>query len=431
VRSLLVAAVISLLSLPVCWGASGNSPKEDVRQTAVRRFRSVVDYRSSGSFPYWEARNRKKGRRRWTPEEIVELLERYPDYYVDMGIRSGSPTGDAHFREMGRIVNEVQAIGLERSTDTSRLMLHFRNDVFEKRITGFRTCTICDRPGRCTDLCTWEGAMKDAPFDLGWVMTIPREEHAWSVREIWGGDPSKDPWSQEGAKLWSAWVDRAAISAVNTPTRVAALYGRVVRTGASPVNRDHAFRVLRVLLDLRNPDYRAWSVKKLIADIQATGIDPGERAVVQYTYKPGWHTYYAGPESTDRCAVENSHMWTGPANPCWGLKPPGGPFARTPYGPGEFEAAVNAMLREMRAGLVAAGFENVLIATVERPSFKDEKWSILEPSVREAPWLLGELSSSCDRKDLSVPARPVHCRPRKSKNTKAPDKKSGAGDAHP
>ena len=35
----------------------------------------------------------------------------------------------------------------------------------------------------------------------------------------------------------------------------------------------------------------------------------------------------------------------------------GGPFNRTPYGPGEFESALNAMLREMRAGLVAAGDE--------------------------------------------------------------------------
>ncbi len=379
---------------------------------AVRGAKTIVDYRRSGDFPYWKPSSSAKRRRRWTPDEIIGLLEAYPEYYLDMGIRTSNPTGSTYHQEIGRIVNEVQALGEARGVDTSHLMVHFRNDIYVKLPKGFYSCTFCDELGKCDDRCTWEGAMADAPFDPAWILTVPRAEHQWAVDRIWRGDASKDPWSPAGFHLWFDWVDREAIATVNTPTRVAAVYGPVKDRDESLIGRDHSSRVSAVLMDLRKPAYRAWSVKKLIADLDVMGIDPGESAVIQYQYKPGWHTYYAGPDSGDRCFVEGSHMWVGPAGPCLGIKPPGGPFTRTPYGPGEFEAALNALLREMRAGLVAADLAGISIITVERPAYKGKKWSILEPAIRKAPWLIGELESSCDRRKLSLPPNPIRCRSR-------------------
>ena len=408
----LVASSVGLVLIVVSfvWQTNRTMAASANEMAPLRTVRSVVDYRTSGSHPYWEHSVSPDRRRRWTPEEIIELLKKYPDYYLDRGIRTGVPTGGLPHREMGRIVNEVQALGRSQGVDTSHLMVHFRSDVFAKRPKGFGDCTICNRAGKCSDLCTWEGSMQNAPFDPGWIVTIPRAEHQWSVDRIWGGDPSKDPWSRPGARLWPAWIDRKSIAAVNTTTHVAAVYGAVKDRNKSVMGMDHAVEVSGVLLDLSKPEYRAWSIKKLIADLQVMGIDPGEKAALVYTYKPGWHVYYAGPDSGDRCYVEDSHMWTGPANPCSGIHPPGGPFARTPYGPGEFEQAVNSMLREIRAAFVDAGFAGVVLMTVERPSFTKEKWSILEPDVRGAPWLVGELISSCDRTNLSLPANPLTCR---------------------
>ncbi len=400
--ALAIASIMSIASRTVATSAN------DV--AAFRTVRTVVDYRKSGSHPYWEHSASPNRRRRWTPEEIVELLKKYPDYYLDMGIRTGVPTGSPPHREIGRVVNEVQALGRSQGVDTSKLMVHFRSDVFAKRPRGFPDCTVCDQAGRCSDLCTWEGSMQNASFDPKWIVKIPRAEHQWAVDRIWGGDTSKDPWSRSGARLWPAWIDRISIAEANTSTHVAAVYGAVKDRNKSMMGTDYAVAVTGVLLDLRNPGYRTWSIKKLIADLQVMGIDPGEKAALIYAYKPGWHVYYPGSDSGDRCYVDGSHMWTGPANPCSRIKPPGGPFARTPYGPGEFEQAVNSMFREMRAALVDAGFADVVLITVERPSFTKEKWSILGPDVRGAPWLAGDLSSSCDRTNLSLPANPVTCR---------------------
>jgi hypothetical protein len=409
-RILVCMLICALFAGLAIWLYSKGLAAQETDIDPLRTTRSIVDYRNSGDFPYWDPSPRPGRRRRWTPEEILELLESYPDYFLDMGIWTGVPTGGVPHRESGRIVNEVQALGKVRGVDTSRLMVHFRNDVLAKRTKGTWDCTICDEKGKCADLCTWEGAMEGAPFDTDWIMKISRTEHQWSVDHIWGGDSSKDPWSPEGADLWPKWIDRAAIAQVNTSMRVAALYGSVRDRDDSAVSIDYAPKVSGALMDLREPEYRAWSIKKLIADLQVMGVDPGESAVIQYTYKPGWHTYYDGPKSGDRCFVQHSHMWTGPANPCNGIRPTGGPFARTPYGPGQFEKALNAMLLEMRAGLVAAGLGGVSIMTVERPSFTREKWAILESQIKKAPWLLGDLASSCDRTRLSALPNPLKCR---------------------
>jgi len=355
----------------------------------VPRIASVRDYRRSGDDPYWLHGPKP----RWTPREIVQILREDPDYLVDMGIWTERPTGHSTHREVGRVVNEVQALARAAGVDAGRLAFSVRNDVFAKH-----------KPGspRCGKFCGWEGTMVGAPFDPGWIMTVPRSEQRWAIEHRWGGDERMDPWSPQGRDLWPPWLDRVGMAAANSPTRVGELYGGVHDRNGSRLGRDWTFGVSAIVMDLRQPAYRAWSVKRLIANLHVLGIDPGESAVLIYGYKPGWHTYYGGPRSVRQaCFVPGSHMWIGPAGPCsTRLRPVAGPFPRTPYGPGEFETAVNAMLREMRAGLVAAGYPGVKIVTVERPTF-DRTWSVLEPDLRRAPWILGELGAACQRLDVA------------------------------
>jgi hypothetical protein len=393
-------------------GETAANEREGKRSSAVRTVNTVQNYRFSGDVAFSRADEHPGIKARWSPEQIVQLLQDFPDRYVAMGGWGGSPTGNARHREVGRVVDEVQALSKRLGVGemSSRLMLGIRNDVFHKYRSGDPICTLCDEEGNCEDLCTWEGALEDAPFDPAWIATVPRSDHQWSVDRLWGGDPRKDPWSEQGAHLWPKWFDRVAVEVANTDHRVAALYGKVSDLDPSEERTDWAPRVSAVVMDLRNPEYRAWSVKRLIANLKWMGVDPGEAVGIPISYKPGWHAHYAGPDSGDRCYVVESHMWTGPAGPCDGARrPPGGPLYRTPYGPGEFEEALNLMLKEFRAGLVAAGYEEAGIITIERPRYKGQVWSILDREIREASWLIGELKTSCDRTDLTQPPDPNRC----------------------
>ncbi|MBW2313672.1 MAG: hypothetical protein JRH10_05725 [Deltaproteobacteria bacterium] len=352
------------------------------------RIASVRDYRRSGDRPYWvEGENR-----RWRPEDVVQLLREDPGYIVDMGIWTARPVGHPKHREVGRVVNEAQALARAVGVDPGRLAFSARVEVFAKHNP---TDSLCGQD------CGWEGAMVDAPFDPSWIMTIPRSEQQWAIDHRWDGDARMDPWSRGGQTLWPTFLDRDGMAAANTDTHVGALYGGVRDTNPSSLARDWEFNVSAVLMDLQNPDYRAWSVKRLIANLGYLGIDPGEGAVLIFETKPGWHAYYDGKRQAQQdCFVSGSHMWIGPAGPCdRRIQPVAGPFARTPYGPGEFEAAMSAMFRELRVGLVAAGYPDVYVATVERPTFR-VKWSTLAPDLRRAGWIIGELGDACHRLDV-------------------------------
>jgi hypothetical protein len=404
VRSTLVALILLCTTACNAGILLRRESLEPIELEPARTYRTVVDYRRSGFRPYWDTETRQHKRARWTPTQIIELLKAYPKKYVDMGVRNSDPPGSVNLREMGRIVNEVQALATEQGVDAGRLMVHYRSDVLIKKVSGFADCTLPD-----ADLCTWEGDMKGTPFDPSWIMLVPRSEHAWSVTHLWGGDPAKDPWNPAGAHLWQWPVDKAAVEKVNTPTHVAALYGPVKNYGTAE-EPSYAISVATVVMDLRNPKYRAWTTKRLIAHLQSMGVDPGEEVAVQVTYKPGWHTYYDEGKSTDPCFFPGSRMWSGPARYC-GLtgRVTGGPFVRTPYGPGEFEDAVNALLWEMRVKLVQSGYPDVKLATVEQPLYK-ERWVFLTPVTRSQSWLIGDLElPRCDRTDLSVAANSWSC----------------------
>jgi hypothetical protein len=218
------------------------------------------------------------------------------------------------------------------------------------------------------------------PFDTNWIMRVPAEDHQSVVQRFWSYDPF-DP----GAPGWPPWFDRDAVVRLNTPERKIALYGRVNTSEEQPI-----FQVSSVIMDLRIPEYRAWAIRRVLYMLDEHGIDPGEDGCLFTGDKPGWHTYYAGEDSGDRCFVPGSRMWTGPAHVCPAGPSPGGPFDYTQYGPGEYEAATQAFFDELFVALDANGYEKIKLIVREAPRFTRELWSTRSPAFRANPRVLGE-----------------------------------------
>jgi hypothetical protein len=341
----------------------------------VPRYRTVLGFRPSNP--------------KWTPQDIVYLLRTYPNFYIDMGNYGTHPPGCTHLTSVGTMVNQVQSEAVAQGVDSSKLMFHYRADVLAPYKEGWHSCA---------PKCGWEGTMENAPFDPDWVRLIPRSEHLWALDYIWGGDYELDPWRE--AAIWPRHIDRDMLGALNTETEIVALYGAV--SGGQ-------FSTRNILMNVNDRNYRKWTSKRLVAQLKNQGIDPGEVALIQIGYKPGWHTYYSGPMTTDRCSVSNSHMVTGPANLCKSGNPPGGPFARTAYGPGEYEEASSELLRDLRAELVSAGYPDVVLSTVEKPLY-DKPWGVIDPEVQNQSWLIGAPGGpTCDRRDLTKEPDPVGC----------------------
>jgi hypothetical protein len=245
-------------------------------------------------------------------------------------------------------------------------------------------------------------------FDPAWVIRVSRDAHRASVRRFWeekrdvceGGackPPAEplDPFDPSNRRSWPTWKNRKAIDALQTPTSVPALYGWVMDRGAMRHEgfEDPYFVFVAVLANVRNPAYRDWSVRSLMYKLQDYGVDPGEGACVLLAYKPGFHTWYDeathGP-SRKPCSLSGTHTWAGPAFVCDTTNALGGPFEPTPYGPGEYETAVNDYVREMIAKLGSRGYGNVRIVTQEHPAFQGGPWSILADDVRRHPKVWGE-----------------------------------------
>jgi hypothetical protein len=178
---------------------------------------------------------------------------------------------------------------------------------------------------------------------------------------------------------------------------VPALYGWVKDEGSvEGVWEDPYFFYAAFLMDVSDPDYRAWSIRQLLYVLRDLGFQPGEAVCVNVGVKPGLHTWYDeaayGP-STAACPVPGTHTWEGPAHLCYehGGPAPGGPYEPTPFGPGEYERAVNAYLRDLMRTLSASGYADLTLLTMEQPAFRDQTWSILDADVRGDRRLVGEI----------------------------------------
>lgn len=258
-------------------------------------------------------------------------------------------------------------------------------------------------------------------FDPAWVKSVPRAVHERVVRELWTNrrnvcgpreaptacpSPAEplDPLHPANRRSWPNSLDRNAIMALATPSSVPAIYGSVADPASPEAVARHGrtdphLAVAAVVMDVADPAYREWRIRYLMYKLQDYGISPGEPACISLAYKPGWYTHYdetsRGP-SGDRCAVSGSGLWTGPAHVCSDGSAPGGPMASGLYGPGQYERAINAYIRELIATLADSGWSKLKIMTVERPTFTVGRWSILDEDVRRHPVVLGEWAGAIE-----------------------------------
>jgi hypothetical protein len=278
--------------------------------------------------------------------------------------------------------------------------------------------------GNSRDAIAVDGAWKQPPapgeryevrgsFDPAWVQRVPRAVHEQTLARLWVGkrdasvcrmpggcrQPAQplDPFDPKNRRAWPRSVDRAAIEHLATDAHVPALFGFVRGQNADATTyEDPFFAVSAVVMRVDDPAYRDWAVRRLLYQLADQGIAPGQPACVMLSYKPGWHTWYdeeklgPGPSS---CFVPGAHAWEGPAHPCRPRRL-GGLLAPTRFGPGVFEAAIDASFSDVFRILAEAGYPDVRVITVERPRFRDRYWSILSDRVRSDPRVSGELGAS-------------------------------------
>jgi hypothetical protein len=230
-----------------------------------------------------------------------------------------------------------------------------------------------------------------ARFDTDWLARIPASLWHSIVRKYYDGQDFCDG----AGHSWGTTTHRRAICAANTPERKVVLYGKT-----DPAKRRLA-DVSGVALDLRIPEAREWNARRLLSTLVDFGFGPGEPGCVILGYKPGLWSHYDGPDAGQRCPADEANSWSGfetPANAagCWG-----GAVMPTPYGPGEFEKAMNAQMRtvfrlleapvpeQIRAGGTGDRWGRIQFVTTERPETRGRIWWIWEPDVRSR--LLGEM----------------------------------------
>jgi hypothetical protein len=247
-------------------------------------------------------------------------------------------------------------------------------------------------------------------FDPGWAMRVPAATHAASMRRFWGerrtvcgtsrtlpcAPPAEplDPLAAGNARGWSAEADHAAFVALAAGGRVPALFGAIRDASPEvPHLTDPYPSVDSVVMDLRNPGYRAWRVRSLLYALRDLGVDPGAPACVILRYEPGLHARYDESEgpSTHPCALPDTASWQAPLHVCSNGSYEGGLLDPTAYGPGEFEAGVDALLRELLEVLPRHGYERTRLVTAESASFRGRPWTTLAADLRFDARLVGEL----------------------------------------
>jgi hypothetical protein len=250
-------------------------------------------------------------------------------------------------------------------------------------------------------------------FDPAWVKQVPRASHVSTLQRFWLGEarncggvrcngPAQplDPFHVDNRRGWQPWVSRTTIEALATASTVPALYGEVSDQGHDPLRiEDPYFVVNGVVMDVSNPEYRAWRARYLLYKLQDYGLESSEAACMLVSTKPGLHTYYDpatyGPPP-QRCHEPGTNTWTGPAHVCSDGSTFGGPIHPTPFAPGEYEAGINAYFRAVFAALGAHGYADMRIITVEAPGIGNREWAILADDVRRHRMMYGETNSWID-----------------------------------
>lgn len=305
---------------------------------------------------------------------IVAALAAYPDVLFGFDTENLRPIGHPHTSaadcganpgSLGCRIASIRALAAAQGVDAARLCMSFRFDVYRKW------------PG--WDVDTIDGV----PFDPDWVVRIPGDEHEADVAQFRGG-------LEYRTDLDGAWVESledacchdAVAGNCTASDRCALRYG---------IGDDvrQTFRVANVAVDLRSPEVRSWSAGRLIAQLDDIGADCTTLGI-----KTGRWQWTDGTPNAERCFVPGSHQWFGPVQPFDPCAGPTQPLSMTPYGPGDWEAAMNDALLRIAMRLHREGREGVRIVTVEKPNSLPAKWAWMTDSVSSLAYLEGELGRS-------------------------------------
>lgn len=335
------------------------------------------------------------GKRRWTPEEAARAMHRYPNLYLDMGAIPQIP-GTPNVLEMGQMVDALQAYGQQLGVDLGRITLPFRADTHTKfKTTDQRNCV--EVAGKCPWGGDMDGSKGDAPFDTDWIARVPKAVHEQTVADFWSNQGYDRDWTipQWDRNSYEEYVDLDAILALNTADTRPAAYGAGWIWGGAPRATVHA-----VSMDLRIPEYRAWQAKRFLYLLEDLGIDPGEPFALMLTTKAGWNTWFDSENETNSDPCYISHLSDGTPMNRWSpvthdcaarsnVLSQIAPYHPNFYGPGEFEAAQEAMVAELRQAVVAAGYHDFDVITIERPAYLALKWSSLSQEFLDEQRVIG------------------------------------------
>jgi hypothetical protein len=306
----------------------------------------------------------------YTDQQIVDIADLFPDVYIMTQIADLIPIGHpivsnadcvANPDSVGCRIIAVRALAASQNVMMDKLCITDRSDLVRK-------------------LDGWElDVIEGVPFDEDWLLEVPGPELALQ----WGR------W--RNGIFFQNWIDVGWVHDHEAPCCHDGLSNAcgpaqqcVAQYGWGDDVAQH-FVHTAVGADLRNDAYQQWSAERLIALIADTGAD-----CVIVGNKPGWWTHYGGPDSGDECWQPGADQWQGPTktfDPCARI---GGLFSPTPYGPGEYEDALNDYFRKVFAELDAAGLPDFPVITIERPSALNTPWSWIEPDVSANPHLVGE-----------------------------------------
>ena len=317
---------------------------------------------------------------RWTPGQVIDLLRTRP--YVTTGnLDGGYPVGSPVLLMVGAQVRGWKAAGV----DPARVCVNWRPDLFYPIRDGSRATLmnepICPASG-CSrvegdaraDWGSWSGA-----FSWDWMLRTKDWERV--VAESWGG---RD-FCEDQIHSWGAVIDREAICSRAEPGAHPYIYGTSSAGALTSVSG--------VGLDLRIPAARTWQARQVLSKLLDQGFEAGDGACIILGLKSGLWTHYTGPNPARPCPAPGANSWSGYETAtnqptCWG-----GGFFPTPYGPGEFEAAISATVREVWrvAGLkmprrgrtdTSESWGTIDVMTLDRPATRGIEWWIFDDDVR-------------------------------------------------
>ncbi|MDX2087795.1 MAG: hypothetical protein SFX73_08095 [Kofleriaceae bacterium] len=352
----------------------------------------------------------------WTPPRVIQLLESNPGAYLyvgnyDVTLPIGSPVR-AYVRS--RVDEWQRAIrhhnrGAAIPLDEGRLCVDWRPDLVFKHVDGAQPGDHCGRmfgKPQCSADCTrdrgnpctrWEGDMRK---DWGPVGEFQRRWLLGVSGATWDTTVDRHYRGVDFCAQFASWgmADRFSICALRTPAWAPALYGWASK------DRPELAAVSGVGLDIRQRDARAWNAMRLLSHLKSLGFDPGERGCVLVGYKPGMWAREDGAVRGRDCPAQGANTWSGFVTPQnAGRCPAPRPLLPTPYGPGQYEAALNAQMRAAyRAldgplpaafGAAKATYSGIRLLFTERPMAGERLWSIWEDDVRRDPRVLGEMTN--------------------------------------